>query len=299
MAALPAPPPPPTRVPEDSGDRSCSPGSISDRSAVQSLPVTCFPQMEVSYWAETRRTGAACRQCGAMRWLNRQACVACGAFRSQRCRKCNFCGSDTRLHEFRVVDTFRDRFQHGRQDVAASGTLLAVWPLISSLLRDRMKYLKQNFWTTARALRGSPGLGDGTPAVRGLSVCHSDCKVLDQQNSGPLRRTARRVQSQTGEQRGKRARALTAPLVHQKSHEGIRGRRGAGSVDPRRRRGGPTWLGWSDTNRRGSKVEEKRVLIPPETVANECFWSHWCTAGTLGCHRFLRQKRKKSPQRHV
>ena len=57
---------------------------------------------------------------------------------------------------------------------------------------------------------GSPGL-DGTPAVRGLSVCHSDCKVLDQQNSGPLRRTARRVQSQTGEQRGKRARALTAP----------------------------------------------------------------------------------------
>ena len=36
------------------------------------------------------------------------------------------------------------------------------------------------------------------------------CKVLGQQNSGPLRRTARREKSQTDEQRGKRACALTA-----------------------------------------------------------------------------------------
>ena len=35
-------------------------------------------------------------------------------------------------------------------------------------------------------------------------------KVLGQQNSGPLRRTARRVQLQKDEQRGKRACALTA-----------------------------------------------------------------------------------------
>ena len=36
------------------------------------------------------------------------------------------------------------------------------------------------------------------------------CKVLGQQDSGPLRRRARRVQTQADEQRGKRACALTA-----------------------------------------------------------------------------------------
>ena len=49
------------------------------------------------------------------------------------------------------------------------------------------------------------------------------CKVLGQQNSGPLRRTARRVQSQTDEQRGKRACALVARGSISKATKGLVG----------------------------------------------------------------------------
>ena len=91
-------------------------------------------------------------------------------------------------------------------------------------------------------------------------------KVLGQQNSGPLRRTARRVQPQTDEQRGKRACALTARGSTSKVVKGLVGGAAQGSADCRRnwtpaliplspvtgthpfqcgvRRGGADCLGW-------------------------------------------------------
>ena len=62
----------------------------------------------------------------------------------------------------------------------------------------------------------------------------SDCKVLGQQNFGPLRRTARRVQPQTDEQRGKRACGLTAPRSISKAVQGLVGGSAHGSADSRR-----------------------------------------------------------------
>ena len=50
-------------------------------------------------------------------------------------------------------------------------------------------------------------------------------KVLGQQNSGPLRRTARKRKPQTDEQRGR---------FHQQSHEGTGGRRRAGLCNRRK-----------------------------------------------------------------
>ena len=48
-------------------------------------------------------------------------------------------------------------------------------------------------------------------------------KVLGEQNSGPLRRTARKMQPQTDEQRGKRVCALTARGSIRKAMKGLVG----------------------------------------------------------------------------
>ena len=85
--------------------------------------------------------------------------------------------------------------------------------------------------------------------------------VLGQQNSGPLRRTATRLQPQTDIQRGKRACALTARGSISKAMNGLVGGAAQGSADCRRnwtaklghwnssyqrgvRRGGANCLGW-------------------------------------------------------
>ena len=60
------------------------------------------------------------------------------------------------------------------------------------------------------------------------------CKVLGQQNSGMLRRTARRVPPQTDEQRPKRACALTARASISKAMKGLVGGAAQGSADRRR-----------------------------------------------------------------
>ena len=59
-------------------------------------------------------------------------------------------------------------------------------------------------------------------------------QVLGQQNSGPLRRTARRVQPQTDEQRGKRACALTGRGSNRKATKGLVGGAAQGSADCRK-----------------------------------------------------------------
>ena len=59
-------------------------------------------------------------------------------------------------------------------------------------------------------------------------------KLLGQQNSGPLRRTARPVQLQTDEQRGKRACALTARGSSSKATKGLVCGAAEGSADCRR-----------------------------------------------------------------
>ena len=62
----------------------------------------------------------------------------------------------------------------------------------------------------------------------------SDLQGPGQQNSGPLRRTARRVQLQTDEQRGKRACPLTARGSISKAMKGLVARAAQGSADCRR-----------------------------------------------------------------
>ena len=113
-------------------------------------------------------------------------------------------------------------------------------------------------------------------------------KVLGQQNSGPLRRTAGKTQPQTEEQRGKRACALTARGSISKAMKGLVGGAAQGSADCRRnsttalipRSSGigthPTRvecdegarIAWGEGRcklwrgaRRGSKVEAKQVSL--------------------------------------
>ena len=123
---------------------------------------------------------------GQMRWLNRQARVACGTTRWQRCRQCNSCGFDTPLREHRSGDTFHDRRQPRHQDAAAGGTAggqQLTQELAASTSRrtfggqpaSELPYVWDIVLTGPRqeaAPRASPGIGDGTPAVRGLSTRH-------------------------------------------------------------------------------------------------------------------------------
>ena len=144
------------------------------------------------------------------------------------------------------------------------------------------------------------------------------CKVLGQQNSGPLRRTARRVQPQTDEQRGKRPCALTARGSISKAMKGLVGGAAQGSADCRRnwttalipRSSGigthPTaecaeaadclgrWKAQNGTGHdEGARPEQNRYRFAAtrQTVAYERSWPYWRTAGTPGCHRFLRRCR--------
>ena len=59
-------------------------------------------------------------------------------------------------------------------------------------------------------------------------------KILGQQNSGPLRRAAKRVQTLTDEQRGQRACALTARGSISRAMKGLVGGAAQGSADCRR-----------------------------------------------------------------
>ena len=59
-------------------------------------------------------------------------------------------------------------------------------------------------------------------------------KILEQQHSGPLRRRQRVMQPQTDEQRGKRARALTAWGSIRKAVNGLVGGPAQGSADCRK-----------------------------------------------------------------
>ena len=76
------------------------------------------------------------------------------------------------------------------------------------------------------------------------------CKVLSQQNSGPLRRTAGKTQPQTDEQRGKRACALIARGSISKAMKGLVGVAAQCSADCPRN--------WT------TDLIPRRELIPPE-----------------------------------
>ena len=99
------------------------------------------------------------------------------------------------------------------------------------------------------------------------------CGVLGQQNSGPLRRTARKTQPQPDEQRGKRACALTARGSISKAAKGLVCGAAQGSADCRRnwttalipslqcgvRRGGANCLGRRKVQN-GTKRDERAGL---------------------------------------
>ena len=111
---------------------------------------------------------------GQVHRLNRQACVYCGTIRPQRCRRCNSCGFDTPLRELCVGDTFQDRRQPGHQDAAASGLATGQQPPQSSQpvplgepLDDSPQLIE-----TSSCSASSARLGDGTPALRCLSLRH-------------------------------------------------------------------------------------------------------------------------------
>ena len=115
-------------------------------------------------------------------------------------------------------------------------------------------------------------------------------------NSGPLRTSARRVQAQRDEQRGKRVCALTARGSISKAMKGLVGGAAQGSADCRRnwttslipRSSGigthPTIaecaeearFAWGGrTLQTGTERDEGAFVAPRQTVANECTWSHW------------------------
>ena len=102
----------------DRHDRNNSPRStFAVHSAVQILPLTWHPRMEVSCSLWGKDTEDRC--------CFRTACATCCGLRpigSRRCRRCNLGGTGTPLRELRVGDTFQNRRQPGHQNAAASGT---------------------------------------------------------------------------------------------------------------------------------------------------------------------------------
>ena len=100
------------------------------------------------------------------------------------------------------------------------------------------------------------------------------CKVLGQQNSGPLRRTAGKTQPQTDEQRGRRACAPTARGSNSKAMKGPVGGAAQDSADCRR-----NWttalilrssgMGTHPTSA-GTEQNRHRFAAPRQTGANEC-----------------------------
>ena len=122
---------------------------------------------------------------GHLRWLNRRACVHCGTIRSQRL-------SPLQLLRVRHSSPRTSRWGHlpGQTTARASGRSGTAVRQVSNSLRARCQYLQENLWTTAR-FRTVPirdvvlternkqlltelrrGIGDGTPALRGLSLRH-------------------------------------------------------------------------------------------------------------------------------
>ena len=144
--------------------------------------------------------------------------------------------------------------------------------------------------------------------------------LISKVRSGPPRRTARGVQPQTDEQRGKRACALTARASISKAMKGLVGGAAQGSADCRRNwataliprssdigthpssaecaeAAGISWGGGRYKLARSAMREQGRSktgiasLPHVKTVANECSRSHWRTAGTRGCRRLLCRSR--------
>ena len=112
---------------------------------------------------------------GQLRWLNRQVCEHCGAIRSQLCRRCNSCGFDTPLRELCVGDTFHD--SPGSGNPAATPSVLAASASRRIVGRQLVSELSNSGHRSHRARqagarRASPGIGDGTPAMLGLSPRH-------------------------------------------------------------------------------------------------------------------------------
>ena len=127
-------------------------------------------------------------------------------------------------------------------------------------------------------------------------------QVLGQQNSGPLRRTARKTQPQTDEQRGRRACAQTARGSISKAMKGLVSGAAQGRLSQELDHSPhPTELGHRNSphqcgvcrgrlnclGRRkietvaerdegaGTEQNRHRFTATRQSVASECLWSHW------------------------
>ena len=237
-----------------------------------------------AFGAETRRSGAACRQCGG----NCAGLVTRPASSVAPPDHTGVAGATTAeatlpSANFAFWDTFQDRRHPGRP---------AVRQTVNSL-RACSQDLQENLWTTDRdkqllselrrasamalprcvvsryatawagsiegAMNGhqswallcrfrcrlllaeiSKGVGRNSELKQRLHLWDSGqisgliSKVLGQQSLGPPRRTARGVQPQRDEQRGKRAGALTARGSIIRAMKGLVGGAAQGSADCRR-----------------------------------------------------------------
>ena len=223
-----------------------------------------------AYGAETRRSGAACRQCGG----NCAGLITRPASSVAPPDHSGVAGATTAevtllSANFALGDTFQDRRQPGRP---------AVRQTVNSLRACRQD-LQENLWTTDRdkqllsELRRAsamalprcvvsryatefrrsherspvPGLAEISKGVgrdpelkqrlhlwESRQISDLICKVLGQQSSGPPRRTARGVQPQRDEQRRKRACALTARGSIMRAMKGLVSGAAQGSADCRR-----------------------------------------------------------------
>ena len=110
------------------------------RNVVQIRPLMWHPQTEVSCskLAKTRRTAAACRQCGATALAQSP-----GLCRSDAADATFYAGAS--LRELRVGDTFQDRRQPGHQNAVTGDTAAG----------QQLPQSSQPGWASARHSRGA------------------------------------------------------------------------------------------------------------------------------------------------